>query len=81
MIAHASVNILDNFTDRTVALVDGFLANMPSLTTCEAHIPASWNGFHNEGCGRKPVVSDIETQFDYCAECWRRFGRGDWSGQ
>lgn len=65
--------------DRFINLVTGFLENMPDRTTCEAHILAGFMGFSIPACDNRPVVGEIETEFDLCRECFALYQRGEWS--
>lgn len=65
--------------DRQTDLLLRFLENMPDMTECECHIAADLLGGadfppHHE----KPVVSDINSELQFCAAGWRAFVRGDW---
>jgi len=66
--------------DRFADTVLGFLENMPDMTKCESHIVSGLNGWSRPQCDNRPTVCDLDSEFEFCAECWRRFQRGEFDG-
>lgn len=77
MTSHA-IPIFDRFTVRMSNRVRGFLDNMDDRTTCEVKVAASWKGFDIPACDNRAVVSDRNTELQFCRECYRKYDRGDW---
>jgi len=63
------------------ARVDAFLDSMPFFARCEAHIIAGFNGWSIPECDNRAVVGDPDAVADFCAECWKKFKRGEFDGR
>jgi len=66
--------------NRFADVVQEFLDNMPFFAHCEAHIIAGFNGWSIPKCDNRAVVGDPDAVADFCAECWKKYKRGDFDG-
>jgi len=69
---------IDRFADEDI---QKFLDAMPFFARCEAHIIAGFNGWSIPECDNRAVVGDPDAVADFCAECWKKFKRGEFDGR
>lgn len=56
-----------------VQVIQGFLDNMPSRITCEAHILSQYG----VKCVENPTVTDLESEVELCLEHFKLLQRGE----
>ena len=75
-----STDIAHSAMDRFADTVQKFLDEMPLYSSsCESHILAGFMGYRIPRCKRLAVVGELETEFDLCWECYRKYQHGDWN--
>ncbi len=65
--------LLENAVQKAERLnFQAFLAEMPRVTTCEAYISSQYGA----ECQELAVVSDIESEREFCLDCFGKLERG-----
>ena len=76
---HHFVSAIDCWTER----MEKFLDEMPRYDhdRCDEHIAAARNGWTIPACHELPVIGDIETELQFCANGWKKFQRRHFDGE
>lgn len=73
----ASSHSYESPVDRTIRIVDGFLANMPAHMGCNRDVILAMNGYGKTSeCLRPAKVGLVDLEIQLCFECQDDFDSG-----